>query len=48
MDLQKIYKDTDFSNAEIPEGQILTYLGTDAEGKVTKMYKDSNGNIGSM
>lgn len=48
MDLQKIYTDADFSNAEIPEGQILTYLGTDESGNVVTRYKDSQGNVGTI
>lgn len=48
MDLQKIYTDSDFSNAAIPEGQILTYLGTDESGKVVTRYKDSQGNVGTI
>lgn len=48
MELQKIHKDTDFSNAEIPEGQILTYIGTDENGKVVTRYKDNQGNTGTM
>lgn len=48
MELQKIYKDTDFSNAEIPEGQILTYIGTDENGKVVTKYKDNQGNTGTI
>jgi hypothetical protein len=48
MELQKIYKDTDFSNAEIPEGQILTYIGTDDSGKFTTKFKDNEGNYGTI
>jgi hypothetical protein len=33
MDLQKIYSDSDFQNAVVPEGQILVFNGLE-DGKV--------------
>lgn len=47
MELKKLYTDMDFANVIVPEGYRLTFY-TFAEGKVTKRYKDSNGNYGSM
>ena len=48
MELQKIYKDIDFSNAEIPEGQILTYISTDDSGNIVTKFKDNQGNTGTI
>lgn len=48
MDMTKIYADSDFENAVVPEGQILTYLGTDESGNVVTRYKDSQGNVGTI
>lgn len=48
MELVKIYTDKDFENSVIPEGQILTYIGTDENGKVVTRYKDSQGNTGTI
>lgn len=47
MDLQKIYNDSDFDNAVIPEGQILVFNSIE-DGKVVTRYKDSSGNFGTM
>lgn len=48
MDMTKIYTDNDFENAVVPEGQILTCLGTDESGNVVTRYKDSQGNVGTI
>lgn len=47
MDLQKIYSDSDFENAVVPEGQILVFNGTE-NGKPVTRYKDSSGNFGTI
>ena len=47
MDLQKIYADSDFQNAVVPEGQILVFNGVE-DGKPVTRYKDSSGNFGTI
>lgn len=47
MDLVQIKTDSDFQNAVVPEGRLLTFY-TLSDGKVVKRFKDSNGNYGSM
>ena len=47
MALIKIYSDSDFENAAVPEGQILVFNSIE-DGKVVTRYKDSSGNFGTM
>lgn len=47
MDLQKIYTDSDFSSAVVPDGQILLFSAIE-NGKPVTRYKDSNGNFGTL
>lgn len=47
MELQKIYTDSAFSNAVIPEGTILTYL-VEENGQIVTKTKNSNGEIGTL
>lgn len=47
MDLQKIYSDSDFQNAVVPEGQILVFNGLE-DGKVVTRCKDSSGKFGTI
>lgn len=48
MELQKIYTESEFSNARIPDGQILTYISTDESGNIVTKFKDSEGNSGTI
>lgn len=47
MELQKIYTDSDFSSAIVPDGQILLFNAIE-DGKPVTRYKDSNGNFGTL
>lgn len=47
MDLQKIYTDSDFSSAIVPDGQLLLFNAIE-DGKPVTRYKDSNGNFGTL
>lgn len=47
MDLQKIYTDSDFSLATVPDGQLLLFNAIE-DGKPVTRYKDSNGNFGTL
>lgn len=47
MNLLKLYTDSDFSSAVVPDGQLLTFFSL-RDGKIVKRYKDSNGNFGDM
>ena len=44
MDVKKIYEDSDFSSAVVPEGTILTFNAL-VDGQVVTRYKDSSGNF---
>ena len=48
MDVVKLYKDSDFANAVVPEGTLLVFFSVNDSGKVVRRYKDSNGNFGDM
>lgn len=47
MNLLKIYTDSDFNSAVVPDGQLLTFYIL-RDGQIVKRYKDSNGNFGDM
>lgn len=47
MDLQKIYTDSDFSSAIVPDGQLLLFNALE-DGKPVTRYKDSNGNFATL
>ena len=47
MDMTKIHTDNDFSNAVVPEGQVLIFTGME-NGKAVTRYKDSSGNFGTI
>lgn len=47
MDMTKIHTDNDFSDAVVPEGQVLIFTGME-NGKAVTRYKDSSGNFGTI
>ena len=47
MEVVKIYEDSDFSSAVIPEGTILIF-NTLSDNKIVTRYKDSSGNYGTI
>jgi hypothetical protein len=48
MDLVKIYSKEDFADAVIPEGQALVFTTLDESGNPVTMYKDEEGNFGTI
>ena len=48
MNLLTLYTDTDFADAVVPAGMLLIFFSVDSNGKVSKRYKDENGNYGSL
>lgn len=47
MDVLKIYSDSDFENAVVPEGMILSFPAL-LDGKLVTRYKDSSGAFGTL
>ena len=47
MDVKKIYDDSDFANAVVPEGAILIFNAL-VNGQVVTRYKDSSGSFGTL
>lgn len=47
MDVVKIYEDTDFDAAVVPQGTILIFNAF-VDGQLVARYKDSNGNFGTL
>ena len=47
MDVVKIYEDTDFNSAVVPQGTILIF-NSFVNGQLVARYKDSNGNFGTL
>jgi hypothetical protein len=48
MDLIRIQSDSEFQNAIVPAGKILTFSALDENGTPVTRYKDSNGNFGTL
>ena len=48
MELTAIHTDSDFQNASVPAGEILTFAALDDKGKVITRYKDSSGTFGTL
>lgn len=48
MELVKIYMDSDFSQASVPEGKILTFVARDESDKIVTRYKNSSGEFGTL
>lgn len=48
MELVKIYTDSDFSQASVPEGKILTFVARDESDKIVTRYKNSSGEFGTL
>jgi hypothetical protein len=47
MNLLTLHTDADFADAIVPAGMLLIFYAL-TEGKVTRRYKDENGNYGSL
>ena len=48
MELTAIHTDSDFQNASVPAGEILTFAALDDNGKLITRYKDSSGTFGTI
>lgn len=51
MNVEKVYQDTEFSNAVIPEGSVLIFTGYDtgtSSGTLVTRYKSASGVFGNL